>query len=130
MVSIPADEDTKKIEIEIIEDNEWEPDKDFFVELYDVKYCEPIEGDDARATITILDDDFPGILSFDITQTRVVFDDGKVELMVKRSNGSDGVISCVIKTEDLAPGLANNAKKDVDYTPISETITFQHGECD
>ena len=53
----------KVFEVDIIDDNEWSPDLDFFAELYDpeekgekARY----PGDDTRTKVTILDDDSPG----------------------------------------------------------------------
>ena len=50
-----------------IKDNDdWQPDLDFFVELYDHKKAgKPRHfGDDTRCRVTILDEDVPGTLSF------------------------------------------------------------------
>jgi len=52
--------------VAIIDDAEWSPDLDFFVELYDPeKPGKPrLPGDDTRTKVTILDEDLPGTLSF------------------------------------------------------------------
>jgi len=63
-VTMAADEVETKIEIQIIDDNEWEPDMDFLVELYDLEGKDRLEGDDTQTRVTILDEDFPGTLSF------------------------------------------------------------------
>lgn len=50
--------------VEIIDDDEWEPDLDFFVELYDPNTMQRLPGDDTRTKVTILDEDFPGTIGF------------------------------------------------------------------
>lgn len=52
--------------MKIFDNNEWQPDLDFFVELYNPELeGNPRHfGDDTRSKVTILDEDFPGTLSF------------------------------------------------------------------
>ena len=52
------------IQIPINDDEEWNPDLDFFVELYDAETKERLSGDDTKCKVTILDEDFPGTLGF------------------------------------------------------------------
>lgn len=49
---------------------------------------------------------------------------------MKRSEGSDGVISCIVKTEALTEkgGMENNAVEFEDYLPCCEKVTFENGE--
>ena len=125
-----------KIFIPIVNDEEWEPDLDFFVELYDPNTNETVdgvqpryEGDDTRCKVTILDEDFPGILGFENTDIQISKGQEKVEITVVRQDGADGTISCMIGTEPLSenPG-PSNAIEFEDYLPMYEKITFQHGE--
>ena len=59
-----------KIHIPIVDDEEWNPDLDFFVELFDPHSIDEdqipkkLEGDDTRCKVTILDEDFPGVIGF------------------------------------------------------------------
>lgn len=60
-------EQEKKIEIPIVDDEEWNPDLEFWVELYDPTKTEAglddkLPGDDTRCKVTILDEDFPGTI--------------------------------------------------------------------
>lgn len=52
------------INVQIIDDDNWEPDEDFFVKLYHCTSEEeeliPYSGTDAECRITIIDDDYPG----------------------------------------------------------------------
>lgn len=49
-----------EISIVIVDDEAWEPDEDFFVQLYDVGSKEDLHGEDTRCRVTIMDDDRPG----------------------------------------------------------------------
>jgi len=57
--------DTEKfIEVKINDDDNWEPDEDFFVQLYDASSGQELAGKDTRTRVTIIDDDKPGQLCF------------------------------------------------------------------
>lgn len=56
-------------------------------------------GNDTRTRITILDDDFPGVLSFENTQINTTKSSERIEVKILRTEGSDGKISCFVKTE-------------------------------
>jgi len=64
--------------IVIKNDEGWEPDEDFFVELYDPETKEIYNGDNASTKITILDDDKPGVLQFRNTSIKVRRSEKKV----------------------------------------------------
>ena len=51
--------------MQIVDDDGWEPDEDFYVELYDKNTGERLHGQDAVTRVTILDDDKPGMLVFE-----------------------------------------------------------------
>jgi hypothetical protein len=55
-------EEIYQIFIDIHDDDDWEPDLCFFVELYDLETGDRLQGDDTRCKVTILDEDFPGKL--------------------------------------------------------------------
>ena len=59
-------ENEKTVSIKIFDNNEWQPDLDFFVELYSPESDGQTKefGDDTKTKITILDEDFPGTLGF------------------------------------------------------------------
>lgn len=120
------------IEIPIIDNQEWEPDLDFLVELYeiDAPTKDRLIGDDTQTRVTILDEDFPGTLGFETTDVRVTKKQEKIDIIVKRSDGSDGKISCIVRTEPFTDkgGMSNNAVEYEDYLPCCEKVTFEHGE--
>ena len=53
------------MKVGIIDDEGWEPDEDFYVELYDKRTGQRLNGADAVTRVTILDDDKPGMLVFE-----------------------------------------------------------------
>ena len=59
-------ETEKKVRVQIIDDEGWEPDEDFYLELYDPTNNSKtrLKGEDTKTTVTIIDDDKPGIISF------------------------------------------------------------------
>lgn len=63
----------KVFEIPIVDNEQWEPDLDFLVEIYDCETSkqERLIGDDTQCRVTILDEDIPGTLGFDTTDVRV-----------------------------------------------------------
>lgn len=58
----------KTVEIIIHDNQDWQPDLDFYVELYDTKTHQTLHGDDTVCKVTILDEDFPGKLGFELTE--------------------------------------------------------------
>ena len=43
-----------------MDDDNWEPDEDFFVQLYNPSTGEELTGQDTKTRVTIIDDDKPG----------------------------------------------------------------------
>lgn len=69
-MSLKSTDETKNVEVPIIDNPEVQPDTDFYVELYDLKTGLRMEGDDTECKVTVLDDDFPGYLGFEITDVK------------------------------------------------------------
>lgn len=88
-----------EVKIGIHDDDDWEPDEDFFVELYDFTTEQRLTGEDTRTRVTILDDDNPGMLVF---REKKVFkhpaSDKQCIIDVDRIQGTDGSISVKYKT--------------------------------
>lgn len=99
--------DTEKyIRIPIVDDEEWNPDLEFWVELFNPNLTEQgvddlLSGDDTRCKVTILDEDFPGIIQFGSTDIRVSKDTTELEIEIERVDGSDGNVGCMVSTEPL-----------------------------
>lgn len=64
IVSFASGEHKKFVEIKIIDDDNWEPDKDFFIQLLHPDLDEQLNGQDTRTRVTIIDDDKPGHIYF------------------------------------------------------------------
>lgn len=58
----------KVVEIKIHDDEEWQPDLEFYIEIYDTQTGEKLSGDDTECKVSILDEDFPGKLAFQDTE--------------------------------------------------------------
>lgn len=115
--------------IVIKNDEGWEPDEDFFVELYDPETKEIYTGDNASTKITILDDDKPGVLQFRNTSIKVRRSEKKVQVYIDRTNGSDGIATCQIKNEEIGT-CVNPAKEFQDFLPFVKTLSFEPGVCE
>ena len=71
----------------------------------------------------------PAILGFESTDVTVRKGMKEIVVVVKRENGSDGSVSCMIKTDAIAERkTANTAVEFDDYCPVMNKITFLHGE--
>jgi len=72
-----------------------------------------------------LDEDFPGCLGFEDTDVSVKKGSNSVCVTVKRFDGQDGRISCMLRTEQLVETQSrNNAIEFEDYLPKEERVTF------
>ena len=123
-------EQEKIVEIKIHDNQEWQPDMDFYVDLYDTKTGDRLFGDDTECKVTILDEDFPGKLGFEETEIVASRNQDKVDIIIKRFEGTDGKISCMVRTEPLVPDKTNpqNAVEFEDYLPKHEKVEFNAGE--
>lgn len=124
-VTMKANETEKIIKIGIVDDEEWEPDKDFFVELCDDR-LKRFDGDDVVTRVTVLDEDNPGQLGFEQKVMKVRKKDQFVYVRVERTEGAAGACSCILRSEVME--LVNSAKDHLDFMPIEETLKFGHGE--
>ena len=64
VITIPAGQ-TKTVKIEIIDDDDWNPDREFKIVLLDVNTQEQLKGKDTQTVVTIIDDDKPGNIYFE-----------------------------------------------------------------
>ena len=115
------------VPIKIVDDEGIEPDEDFYLELYNPETGERLPGEDTRTTITILDDDKPGIFGFETRAVKVRAKDEKIRLKVMRLDGCDDEV--LIKFKTFVPDyLSNPAEPSIDYMPCEGTLTFDSGE--
>jgi len=115
----------KEISVTIVDDNQWEPDEEFFIKLGQVHFGSGGEvklGRTSIMEIKILNDDEPGTFQFDKRGHLVKESCGDARLSVTRTNGADGDISLKWRTIDKT---AVNGK---DFTGGEGVIEFKHGE--
>ncbi|CAD7929361.1 unnamed protein product [Amoebophrya sp. A25] len=121
-------ETEKTISVPIVDDDKYEEDKKFYVDLTNfveppgVKYNVPKEY--STATVTIIDDDLPGVIMFEFETLSISEskEDATHKVHVLRKNGSTGEISCQFTTEE------DSATKDMDYVHTEGMLTFAHNE--
>ena len=129
IITMKMSENEATVDIRIHDDDEWNPDNDFYVELYDVNTKKKLYGDDTQCKVTILDEDFPGTIQFGETDVRVSKGATEVEIDVERVDGSDGNIGCMISTEPLTiEPSPQSAQEFEDYLPMHTKIQFKHSE--
>lgn len=113
-----------------MDDENWEPDKDFFVELFAPDSNEPLKGDDACTKVTIIDNDNPGTLGFAARNMIVRPRDEICTIEVERQDGSSGEVSAeiIICANNEALG-GRPAKRGIDWKDLDNPrITFKTGE--
>ena len=115
--------------MKIHDNDEWQPDLIFYIELYDPdsKDLDAYEEYDTKTKITIIDDDFPGTLGFEQTQISVKNNREYVGVNIERVDGSDGKISCVVRSmkSELSDAYAIENEH---YTPINQRLEFLDSE--
>lgn len=118
-------ETEKTISVTVIDDNEWAPDKVFYVRIFNA--TSPDSGEVTITTsttaITILNDDDPGTISFKDKTCVGVNTKPTVKIPVIRKDGYDGNVLVFAKTKD------GSAKAGEDYKPLAEEyeVHFEHG---
>lgn len=116
----------KYIEIKIFDDDHWEPDEDFLVQLYDTEGM-MLEGKDTQTKVTIIDDDKPGQICFaddgldaDATQPHC-------EIAVLRKNGADGEVTLNYETVEI-DNSKHTATAGIDFVKTQGQLTFGNQE--
>ena len=115
-----------KINIAIVDDEIWEPDKDFFVFICDEKGVKK-EGSDTKCKVTILDEDNPGVIGFESKHIKVRKMDQYAYVRVVRADGSDGDVNCMVQTSMIVDA-PNAAKEFDDFLPEERILYFKHNE--
>jgi solute carrier family 8 (sodium/calcium exchanger) len=118
-------ETEKQIGVTIVDDNQWEPDEEFFLKLSMVSGEDAVEmklGRTSIMEITILNDDEPGTFQFEKRGHLVKESCGNALLSIIRQNGADGDVTIKYKTID------KSAIGGKDYEGGEGEIEFKHGE--
>ena len=122
LMMMAANEKERIIKIEIKDDTTWEPDEEFSIHLLDEVTQKRLDGEDTTCQVMIIDEDKPGNIGFPETQIDVRRKDQIAFIKIHRINGSDGQISCLVKTlaeKDSVPGK-EAAIENKDFTPIKD----------
>jgi len=126
MVFEPGERE-KVITIAIVDDQAYEDDEDFYVDLFDARdhpgSKTTVVGPRGTAMVLIIDDDLPGSLGFpneEITLKEGI-EDVKVDITVERRGGGTGKVSCKYVTDD------GTALAGVDYDKAQGVVEFDAG---
>jgi len=125
ILTFHPNETEKQIGVTIVDDNQWEPDEEFFLKLTYVQAEDNHAfklGRTSIMEITILNDDEPGTFQFEKRGHLVKESCGDAVISVVRQNGADGDVDVKWKTSDKT---AINGK---DYTGGEGVLQFKHGE--
>merc|ERR1711899_103675 len=124
----------KEVSVTIVDDNQWEPDEEFFLKLALVKKDPTLHAGDCDHSggvklgrtsimeIKILNDDEPGTFQFERRGHLVKESCGEALLSVLRENGADGDLKVKWKTID------KTAVSGKDFTGGEGELEFKHGE--
>merc|ERR1711936_402292 len=124
----------KEVSVTIVDDNQWEPDEEFFLKLALLPKDPTLHAEDCDHTgavklgrtsimeIKILNDDEPGTFQFERRGHLVKESCGEANLSVLRENGADGDLKVKWKTID------KTAVAGKDYTGGEGELEFKHGE--
>ncbi|XP_076459259.1 sodium/calcium exchanger Calx-like isoform X2 [Babylonia areolata] len=101
MITFEKNESLKSIFIDIVDDNEWEPDEFFFVRIHSLPDDDVALGNISICQVTIINDDEPGVLAF-TKPSYVIKESGLRALIpVARTGGADGHVSVKWRTKDI-----------------------------
>ena len=116
------------MKVGIIDDEGWEPDEDFYVELYDKATGNRLFGEDTRTRVTILDDDKPGMLVFaEKKPQRHPANEHECIVVVNRIQGTDGNVKVKYQTVPMGHG-DQQAKPGIDFEEAEGELEFGHQE--
>uniref|UniRef100_T1E1A7 Putative Na/Ca exchanger n=1 Tax=Cupiennius salei TaxID=6928 RepID=T1E1A7_CUPSA len=124
ILTFEDNEVAKEIQVEIVDDNQWEPDENFFLKLCILPedVGKVMLGRVCIMEITILNDDEPGNLQFKRRGILVQETIGVALIPVIRTQGVDGIVTTKWRTID------RTAVSGKDYIGGEGEITFGHGE--
>ncbi|CAH1364165.1 sodium/calcium exchanger Calx isoform X2 [Tenebrio molitor] len=114
-------EKEKRLVLEVIDDDVFEPDEHFYVKLNATKPA-GVLGSPTLATVIILDDDHGGLFKFEEQNHELVESVGVYELKVVRCSGARGRVIVPYWTED---GTAKAAKE---YETNEGQLVFENNE--
>ena len=112
----------------IVDDDEIEPEEEFYLELFDPNTNKRLIGEDTLAKIVIVDDVKEPIIGFTLTSVKIHPRERFVSLKVFRMGDSSMKASIFYCTEEVKDSL-NSAIEGEDYEPIRKAeLHFDEGE--
>jgi len=119
-------ETEKIISIPIIDNEVWEEQEDFTIQLEGLTLdgVQPNDklGYGIRSTkIVILNDDEPGTLCFFVDEVKASSEAESIQVGISRINGSTGRISCKYSTQDVTAVAGSN------YNSVAGELSFEEG---
>jgi solute carrier family 8 (sodium/calcium exchanger) len=126
VVTFEAGQTQAVLKIKILDDNAYEENEEFYVDLSDPEVCDnsscPVRLSElSSVVVVIIDDDDPGILRFKAEEVTVYeeTEDSTCEIVVERVGGASGKISFCYNTEDMT------AIAKMDYEAASGKIEME-----
>ena len=117
-----------KLEVKIVDDDEYEPDEEFYIELYDPVTKKRLIGEDTLTKVVIVDDAKQPVIGFKSVVVKVHPRERYVTLKILRLGDCSTKASVFYKTEDIKENM-NSAVEGEDYEPIKKAeLEFDHGE--
>lgn len=112
------------IEVPIIDDSSYESDEEFYIDLDRVDGSPETLIGESTCEVVIIDDDEPGVLSFEQNEIIVAEgnDDFCVSVRVTRRGGGSGKVTCRYFTED------DSAMQSLDYVAAHGELVFEGGQ--
>mmetsp|Transcript_50674 Transcript_50674/g.147435 ORF Transcript_50674/g.147435 Transcript_50674/m.147435 type:complete len:815 (-) Transcript_50674:167-2611(-) len=125
-VEFKPGETLKAIDIPIVDDSTFEQEEEFYVELFleDTNATSTVLGE-GFVTVVIIDDDLPGVLSFEASDITVqeATSDVRLPIRVQRKGGGSGRVTCRVSTEEMT------AVNTLDFEPLDgEELVFEPGQ--
>ncbi|XP_040184953.1 sodium/calcium exchanger 1-like isoform X3 [Rana temporaria] len=125
-----AGETRKELRLGIIDDDVFEEDEHFYVQLSNPRRARGVRegqgrvrlGAGKRATVTIFDDDHAGIFSFESSSMKVSESVGTMRAKVVRGSGARGKVVIPYRTSE------GTAKAGEDYLEVAGKVEFQNDE--
>jgi solute carrier family 8 (sodium/calcium exchanger) len=118
-------ETEKQVSVKIIDDDLDEGLEEFFVvlDLHEDDDSGAFLGASHKASVLIIDDDHPGVISFaqDTLTIHESVEDTFLTVEVKRDKGAKGTVSCAFYTED------DSAIGGLDFEKIDTKVVLSHG---
>lgn len=127
-VEFKQNQDTAIVKVPVIDDEDWNPDLDFHVQLVNPDDESRLPGADTQCKVTILDEDFPGVIGFEETEIRIGKTQKEVEIKIERVDGSAGEVHCYVTSEMIAVASHSQAIEYEHFLPIEKKVVFSSGE--